>query len=273
MDFTYARAVKPAETAVLALKTVYNVQADSSYDVYKQLGAECQELVVFRTLRGTGSITLAGLPPQLLCGNTLFICAHNQVRRYFCQGDVWEFWWFEFAIKGNLVLPVNTVLQVGLVEQELADCTNCLALLRKEDNLAQALASATMSRLLASWLFAMQERKQSCNPYQEAIEALIAELHSNPSEKLTVTAMAKKVGLSERRFRQVFAQVTGKQPKRFLATLKLEMARELLSNTSLSVTQIAERLGYSSPYHLSKAFHEFWGLPPRAFRQAQNSPF
>ena len=46
-------------------------------------------------------------------------------------------------------------------------------------------------------------------------------------------------------------------------------ASQLLAGTDLSVTEIAERSGYSSIEHFSAAFHRRMGCSPRAYRKGQ----
>ena len=50
---------------------------------------------------------------------------------------------------------------------------------------------------------------------------------------------------------------------------RMAAASQLLSGTDLSVTEIAERSGYSSIEHFSAAFHRQMGCSPRAYRKGQ----
>jgi AraC-like DNA-binding protein len=52
-----------------------------------------------------------------------------------------------------------------------------------------------------------------------------------------------------------------------LDTLALEQARELLRQHTLSVEQVAERLGYSDVSNFGRAFRRWTGLTPAAFRK------
>ena len=68
------------------------------------------------------------------------------------------------------------------------------------------------------------------------------------------------------RFRQVFAALTGQAPKRFYDGLRLEYGRGLLRLGIHKVADVAERLGFSSPFHFSRAFKKHFGKPPSEFR-------
>lgn len=58
-------------------------------------------------------------------------------------------------------------------------------------------------------------------------------------------------------------------PMRYLWTVRLEQARQLLTDTGLNISEIAYRCGFSSPAHFSRAFKSSFGLPPAQFRRQQ----
>jgi AraC-like DNA-binding protein len=49
--------------------------------------------------------------------------------------------------------------------------------------------------------------------------------------------------------------------------LRVRRAESLLRNTPMTLKEIAERLGYSSPFHLSKEFKKQTGIAPDAWRR------
>ncbi len=265
MKFDFSRANKAIGTAIMALNTVYTVQADISYDTFKNIGPDNKDLVVLRTVGGRGNIEIDGFEPKIVTSNTILVFEHNKVKRYFCSGQAWDFWWFEFSLSGPPYLPLNTVMQVEKAKYEHKYCMECLKLLRRDDIASKALASATLNMLICSWIHDLQDRKGKTNYHQEPIDEIIAYMHSHLSENLTVADMADIVGLSERHFREVFRDITGFPPKEYYDKLRMNMARELLSNTSLPIAEISYDLGYSSQFHFSKAFKKHYGMPPSAF--------
>lgn len=266
MEFDYSRTIKPYSTAMIALKTVYVLHADPSYDV-KRTDTGREGYVALRTIAGSGSVTLEGCEPKTVTANTLLFFEFNKIKRYFCDSEVWDFWWFEFSLNGSLNLPLNNVLNIDIVDNELNDCITCLEALRKNDMASKVLASAALSLLLYKWMLHFQYEKHKTNPHQDAIDKVIAYMHSHLSENVSISVMADIAGLSERRFRQVFEDATGRQPKRFYDLLRISMAEELLNNTSMSISDIAYKLGYSSQFHFARDFKKFRGVPPTIYRQ------
>ena len=57
---------------------------------------------------------------------------------------------------------------------------------------------------------------------------------------------------------------------KMLTDLRMKKAKELLSNPSLKIIDIAEQLGYNDAYYFSHCFKKKVGVPPKEFRNEQN---
>ncbi|HEX9783955.1 MAG TPA: AraC family transcriptional regulator [Opitutaceae bacterium] len=85
-------------------------------------------------------------------------------------------------------------------------------------------------------------------------------------QPLQIKQLARELGVGETHFRRAFKAHTGLSPKEYVMDLRLRRVRTLLQGTSLTITEIAERMGYNSPYHLSAAFKKQTGHSPSAWR-------
>jgi AraC-like DNA-binding protein len=97
-----------------------------------------------------------------------------------------------------------------------------------------------------------------------AAERLLAEKIEHP---VPIPDLARQIGVSYSYFRREFKARTGLSPKRYQQRMRLERARRLLGSTVESLDQIAERVGFSSAFHLSAEFKKEFGLPPRDWRR------
>ena len=91
------------------------------------------------------------------------------------------------------------------------------------------------------------------------------------SRDLSLQALANESGYSRVHFVRMFRAATGYSPHNYLLNLKLERARELLRNPSISLIDIALDCGFSSHSHMSRIFHKFVGLTPSAYRRSLQS--
>jgi transcriptional regulator GlxA family with amidase domain len=93
-----------------------------------------------------------------------------------------------------------------------------------------------------------------------------ANLHQNPP----VDTLASRALMSRRSFIRHFRAATGDTPHAWLLTQRLNLAEELLETTTLSMTQIAERVGYRSAAVLREQFTLRRGVAPRDYRRTFN---
>jgi len=87
------------------------------------------------------------------------------------------------------------------------------------------------------------------------------------SSDLSLQALANESGYSRVHFVRMFRAATGYSPHNYLLNLKLERARELLRDPSISLIDIALDCGFSSHSHMSHLFHKFVGVTPSAYRR------
>ena len=85
---------------------------------------------------------------------------------------------------------------------------------------------------------------------------------------LSLQALANESGYSRVHFVRMFRAATGYSPHNYLLNLRLERARELLKNPSLSLIDVALDCGFSSHSHMSRLFHKSVGVTPSAYRRS-----
>lgn len=78
--------------------------------------------------------------------------------------------------------------------------------------------------------------------------------------------LARMAGWSERYLNTQFKRYTGMSIKTFIAKSRIERACRLLEESTLSIGQIADALGYGDIYFFSKQFKKFTGVPPSRYR-------
>lgn len=96
---------------------------------------------------------------------------------------------------------------------------------------------------------------------------MIALIHNNPEWRFTIGELAAKTGYTADHFTRLFRAATGQSPKEFMIRQRMERARALLKDSSHTVTQIAELLGYPDLGFFSRQFKEQVGTSPDSFRR------
>jgi AraC family transcriptional regulator len=88
------------------------------------------------------------------------------------------------------------------------------------------------------------------------------------SEDISLDELAAEARLSVFHFARMFKQSVGTPPRIYLTRLRVERACELLESTNLSITQIAQEVGYSSNQVLARIFVKHRHMSPSDYRRA-----
>ncbi|MGC0274841.1 helix-turn-helix transcriptional regulator [Pseudactinotalea sp. Z1739] len=87
-----------------------------------------------------------------------------------------------------------------------------------------------------------------------------------PARRLSLPQVAAEACLSPEYFSRMFTEQVGVSFRQFAVTARLERGFELLSETRMSVTQVARALGYEDPFLFSRQFRKLYGCPPSQVR-------
>jgi AraC-like DNA-binding protein len=90
-------------------------------------------------------------------------------------------------------------------------------------------------------------------------------LDENLDSPPSIVDLAKQVGVNEFKLKNGFRQVHGMTPYKYLTEQRLEVARQLLWERQMNVTEAAFAVGYSSLSHFAKIFHEKYGVFPHKY--------
>jgi len=83
----------------------------------------------------------------------------------------------------------------------------------------------------------------------------------------SLVGVAKNAHMSPFHFSRVFKKAYGETPNEFLIRLRIEKAKKMLITENLSVSEICERVGYTSLGSFSSLFLKQVGMPPTLYRR------
>ncbi|WP_017345366.1 helix-turn-helix domain-containing protein [Pantoea sp. A4] len=86
-------------------------------------------------------------------------------------------------------------------------------------------------------------------------------------QPLTLAHLAQEAALSEFHFARMFRHSVGMAPHQYVMQQRMNRARDLLSHTPLSLTDIALQCGFHSSSHFSNRFSQAFGVAPSVWRR------
>jgi AraC family transcriptional regulator, alkane utilization regulator len=103
------------------------------------------------------------------------------------------------------------------------------------------------------------------DPY---VARALALLHHDITRPWNVDDLSREVGLSRSALADRFINLIGMPPMHYVASWRMQVATQKLRNTSASLAQVADSVGYSSEAAFSRAFKKAFGTAPATWRRS-----
>jgi AraC-like DNA-binding protein len=137
------------------------------------------------------------------------------------------------------------------------------------DAVVDKLAEVLFVEALRGYVESLPERKTGwlAGLRDPLIGRSIALLHEKPTDAWTVASLAQAVHVSRTVLAERFVELVGTPPMQYLTQWRMTLAAHLLLSGHLSLTRIAEGIGYDSEAAFSRAFKREYGTPPGVWRR------
>jgi AraC-like DNA-binding protein len=137
---------------------------------------------------------------------------------------------------------------------------------------SDALTAALMNQCLVQLFRRLSESEGGQIPWLGALTdsrlaRALQRILEEPAESHTVESLAEAASMSRSTFAERFTAAFGRTPMNLVNHARMQRAAHLLGqDDTLSIDQIAERVGFSSRSHFSRAFKKHTGVAPAEFR-------
>lgn len=106
--------------------------------------------------------------------------------------------------------------------------------------------------------------------YIEKIEEMRKQIESNPARRYTLRQLASFVNLSPNFLCKLFTDIYGIPVFKYINSCRINISKMHLSETSLSISQIAQDCGFENESYFYRVFKKQTGLTPNEFRKISN---
>ncbi len=252
--------------APVQLLSMWHVDADAVYSARPQRQTE-HHMILIRTHSGEGLLELSGERRFELTAGSLLLVEVPSIRYYHTTGSRWAFDWFEMQPMHHSGVELDTIYMLPVDEFEILSISQIMQQLDIPDQAAQTAANALFAALFCRWLWQMPSRGDYTQNMRQMVWQAVDIMKQQISESPSVNEIAYQIHVSERWLRQAFVRVLAVGPKSYQDQLRLSLAASALRMESGSIVQLAERYGYGSPFHFSRAFKKHYGISPSQYRQ------
>jgi len=145
----------------------------------------------------------------------------------------------------------------------------CEEMNRAEDGggaLARLKCQTELHRLLSCVLENRRTGREGTDSTLEMVKKYVEEHYS---EALTISRLARMADLSPNYFVDLFGKRYGRSVMDYVAELRLQEAKRLLSRGEWRLKDLAQRVGYRDEFYFSRKFKKHIGVSPKAYRQSR----
>lgn len=104
--------------------------------------------------------------------------------------------------------------------------------------------------------------------HREVVLRTAALIRESPAQTPAIAELALRAGYSVDHFSRIFMKVMGLRPQNYIIQAKVERARQLLAESDLTVSAIAELVGFQEIFYFSRQFRQKTGQTPTEFRRS-----
>ncbi|MFJ7935249.1 helix-turn-helix domain-containing protein [Sporosarcina sp. NPDC096371] len=133
---------------------------------------------------------------------------------------------------------------------------------------AEIEARLILKQLMIHLLREELEKKtaNTSNKLLETVQEIANYIQQNPGYPHTIDSLAERANLSPRYFSQKFKQYIGHTVKSYIVYSRIKRAEHLLHSTGVTVTEVADALGYTNIHFFSRQFKKYTGKTPSEIR-------
>ncbi|HLH54649.1 MAG TPA: DNA-binding transcriptional regulator [Verrucomicrobiae bacterium] len=91
-------------------------------------------------------------------------------------------------------------------------------------------------------------------------------IREHACEGLDVNSLLKKIPMSRRVLERQFVKLLGRTPKAEILRVRLDRVRQLLSESDLKLSVVADKAGFHNPEHMCRLFKKKYGITPGEYR-------
>jgi RpiB/LacA/LacB family sugar-phosphate isomerase len=135
-----------------------------------------------------------------------------------------------------------------------------LALHSLQDGRAQEVVDAYLASSLAP-----VEAIGGLPPWR--LQRVFAYIRENLAREVSVTQLAKTVGMSQYYFSKLFKTSTGTTPHQYVMRQRVERAQELLRDGDTALATVATQVGFETQSHFTSVFRHLVGITPKRYRE------
>jgi AraC family transcriptional regulator of arabinose operon len=253
------------------LEIGYNTIHGKNYKVLRTHGINGYMLMI---LKSRCKIVINGMENDVE-SKSMIIYASGAAQEIYSQSEFFVYDWLHFEADGDedflssLELPYSTVINncdINFLSQLLKNIYN-------EHYTSNNGRIKVNDTLLKTLILKINETRppnrnqQVEDPHYSELLELRDKIYNNPQIRWNVELMAAEVSMSRSYFQHIYREIFGVSCISDVIASKIEKAKEILSTTKTTISQVSVMCGYDNEEHFMRQFKKIVGVTPSVYRK------
>lgn len=232
---------------------------NSDFSIDRPFGYDCYLMLFVKTK----AVFYLGNEEKLCEPNTFIIYNAGTPHRYKACGEKYINDWVQFDCDESGFSFADTLIHIG----ESADISGYIKLLSDAFYRRNYYVCSLILKTVLAEVSAVCENLTYKSAYSSALIGLRKEIYLRPEQKWTIQSIAERLHLSEPYLQELYKGTFGITCGADIIHARIDVAKQLMADTNLSITEIGEKCGYSSLIHFSRQFRKTAGISPTEYRK------
>lgn len=167
----------------------------------------------------------------------------------------WElnFSYYHFPNNQNLANSLNKLISISMEDDPMKDALVDLSL------------KTLLVRVVQTQQLSILENNAASS---HRFEPVVQYIREHLTQSISVETLCKKALMSKTVFFRLFKETFGISPVEYITRERIRLARQLLADPLMNVTEVCYQSGFSNVNYFTRLFKRMEGVPPSVFRQS-----
>lgn len=245
------------------------------YNFQPQTGRILNEYQLVYITRGSGYFSSQSYKEQKIQSGTMILLFPGEWHSYAPDPDTgWDEYWVGFRgphidrrVEKRFFCKEEPLHEIGLSATIVSLYEDIMKFASQEKSGYQQMISSIVLHILGSVFYKKRNKAFTNNYVIDKINEARILMKEHIESPLSPEEIASQLSLGYSWFRRMFKEYTGVSPAQYQLQLKLMRAKELLTGTSLNISEIAYQLRFENAGQFSTFFRKKEGMTPSQFRE------
>ncbi len=238
---------------------------------------KCDDYDLHFATYGTGSLLIDGKRHPMAPGDVVIvrpgesfmaIAETTRLDRFYIHFDAWEFPGNGNVPKKKWGAPGRRFIAAEMDEAQRL-CADIVRDFHSNNSASRSLCVAHMSHLMRLLIARNASAARSLSPQLarrlESLNTVKCHIERHCRDRIASPELTRIACLSENHLLRLFKAHTGLSPHQYQLKCRIDQAHQLLIAGGMTISEVAEKVGYAGIHKFSDAFKKWTGIRPREY--------